>query len=112
MVCRHLPPIKPDPRLLDKVSDPAFVKKIRKYNTALPFASMSAQVDQSLSQGGIDVYRIQGAVERSSAALLPPPDNNKPVKKRNSYAKVYMHDTQELPAVVKSASKTSTGIPY
>ena len=68
-----------------------FQQNIRSYNNSVTFTSLSAKLDQAITNtmnaAGVYTFRIQGALHHSMGSLLPPPGE------RPRFAQVYMFDS-------------------
>lgn len=92
-----LPALSPTPpvlaELLQSNSDEAkgFRRHIRMYNSALSFASLGVQMDESVAngRGGAYSFRIHGSVYHQIGGLLPRQEGEQP-----AFAQIYFHDTE------------------
>ena len=87
-----LPPLDPTPDVLKELFDTGerFMPFIRAYNSVLSFASIGANVDESLIEriGGVYTYRIHGSMYHQMGSLLPEPE------KQPAFAQLYFYDTE------------------
>jgi hypothetical protein len=67
-----------------------FLENIRKYNSALAFASMSANFDAKMKKPGPYFFKICGQVYHYISNTLYPSDQNVP-----KYTQLYILDTKE-----------------
>ena len=83
-------PNQPDQLRSLIVGDQDFRQKIRKYNQALAFTSMAANVDLDLAnqRDGVYTFRVQGQLSHRIGSLLPEPDHE------HKFVQIYFVDQE------------------
>lgn len=84
----NLPQIMPYDEILDLLRRKDFMHNIRKYNSAMAFASMRCNLDHTLANDkkGAFTFRISGQVMHKIGSVLP--TNNK----TPGFSQIYFHD--------------------
>lgn len=101
-----IPQIMPYNKIMDLLRRKTFYQDIRKYNSAMAFASMRCNLDQTLANAkkGAFVFRISGQVMHSIGPVFPP-SNKSP-----GFSQIYFYDPHQQATLRNKVFKNQLSI--